>query len=113
MFTPNKPILSLHQVALSNEVLITGLSPFREYIDGKPSENIAGYKYNVVCPANKYESINVKIRQATPTITNEQIEAAGGSIKATFKGFEGKFYRDSRSGEYLFTAKATEVEVLK
>ncbi len=109
----NSILITLLQVAKSNEVLLTGLNPFREYIDGKPSETIAGYKYTVVCPANKFESFSVKIFQATPTITNEQIEAAGGSIKVTFKGFEGKFYRDSRSGEYLFTAKATEVEVLK
>lgn len=104
---------TLTQVAKSNEVLLTGVMPFRNYIEGKPSDNIAGYKYTVVCPANKYESFTVKIPQEAPTITAEQLEAAGGAIKATFKGFEGKFYRDSRSGEYLFTSKALEVEVLK
>ena len=104
---------SLLMVAKTEEILVTEVTPFKDYIDGKPSENIVGYKYTVVCPANKYEAFTVKIRQQQPTITNEQIEAAGGSIKATLKGFEGKFYRDSRSGEYLFTAKATEVEVLE
>ena len=104
---------SLLMVAKSNEILITDVNPYKEYTDGKPSENIAGDKYTVVCPVNKYESFSVKVRQAQPTITNEQIEAAGGSIEATFIGFEGKFYRDSRSGEYLFTAKAEEVEVIK
>ena len=106
-------IFTLLQVAKSNEILVVGVKPYKNYIDGKASDEIAGYKYDVVCPANKYESFSVKIPQATPTITTEMLEAAGGSIKATFKGFEGKFYRDSRSGEYLFTAKATEVEVLK
>lgn len=106
-------ILTLLQVAKSTEVLVTEVKSYKNYIDGKPSDEIAGYKYEVVCPANKYESFSVKIPQAAPTITTEMLEAAGGSIKATFKGFEGKFYRDSRSGEYLFTAKATEVEVLK
>ena len=103
----------LQLVAKSNEVLVTDVKPYRDYIDGKPSDKIAGYKYTVVCPANKYESFAVKIEQETPTITAEQIEAAGGAIKVTFKGFEGKFYKDSRSGEYLFTSKALEVEVLK
>ncbi len=106
-------IFSQLQVAKSNEVLVTDVKPYKDYVDGKPSENIAGFKYTAVCPANKFESITVKVAQAVPTITTEMLEAAGGSIKATFKGFEGKFYRDSRSGEYLFTAKATEVEVLK
>ena len=106
-------IFSQLQVAKSNEVLVTDVKPYKDYVDGKPSENIAGVKYTALCPANKFESITVKVAQAVPTITTEMLEAAGGSIKATFKGFEGKFYRDSRSGEYLFTAKATEVEVLK
>lgn len=110
---PNSLRLPLSVVANGNDVLNTEVNPYRDYIDGKPSEHIAGYKYTVVCPLNKYESFTVKVMQATPTITNEMIEAAGGSIKVTFKGFEGKFYKDSRSGEYLFTAKATEVEVLK
>ena len=103
--------LELKQVANSEEVILIGVIPFKDYIDGKPSENIAGYKYNVVCPANKYEPLAVKIRQSQPTITNEQIEAAGGSIKVTFVGFEGKFYRTS-NGDYAFTAKADRLEVI-
>ncbi len=103
---------SLLMVAKTEEVLVTKVTPFKDYIDGKPSENIAGYKYTVVCPANKYESFTVKIRESQPTITNEKIEAAGGSIKGTFNGFEGKFYR-TNNGEYAFTAKAEELEVLE
>ena len=113
MIQINKIIFSLIHVAKSNEILVTEVKPYKDYIDGNPSDKIAGYKYTVVCPANKYESFTVKIAQEVPTITAEQLEAAGGAIKATFKGFEGKFYRDSRSGEYLFTSKALEVEVLK
>ena len=103
--------LPLEIVARSEEVLVTEVTPFKDYIDGKPSENIAGYKYNVVCPANKYEPLAVKIRQSQPTITNEEIDAAGGSIKVTFVGFEGKFYRTS-NGDYAFTAKADRLEVI-
>ena len=103
--------LELKQVANSEEVILIGVIPFKDYIDGKPSENIAGYKYNVVCPANKYDPLAVKIRQSQPTITNEEIDAAGGSIKVTFVGFEGKFYRTS-NGDYAFTAKADSMEVL-
>lgn len=106
-------IFTLPQIAKSTEVLITEVKPYKDYVDGKPSENIAGFKYTAVCPSNKFESFTVKVAQAVPTVTTEMLEVAGGSIKVTFKGFEGKFYRDSRSGEYLFTAKATEVEVLK
>ncbi len=103
---------SLLMVAKSEEVLVTEATPFKDYTDGKPSENIAGYKYNVVCPTNKYEPLAVKIRQSQPTITNEQIEAAGGAIKVTFVGFEGKFYRTS-NGDYAFTAKADRLEVVQ
>lgn len=113
MIKINNFTFTLIQVAKSNEVLITEVKPYRDYIDDKPSDKVAGYKYTVVCSANKFESFAVKIAQENPTITAEQIEAAGGTIKATFKGFEGKFYRDSRSGEYMFTSKANELEVLK
>lgn len=111
MIEITKIILPLTVVAGSDSVLITDVSQVKNFVDGKPTDKIWGYKYKVVCPSNKYCQFDIKIEQPTPTITPQELEAKGGTVKAKLKGFIGKFYKN-RNGEYQFTAKATGIEVI-
>lgn len=112
MITINKILLPLTLIAGSEIVLVTEVRPVREFLDGKSTDRIIGYRYTCVCPDNKFEQMLVKVEEAAPAITQEMLDACGGTVKAKPKGFVGRFYRD-RAGEYQFTAKATAIEVLK
>lgn len=111
MITINKIKITLPQVAGADTVLITSVRQVKEFQDGKSTDKTIGYSYSVVCPSNKYEQINIKVEQAQPVITNEELEAKGGTVKAKVKGFEGKFYQN-KNKEVLFSAVATGIEVV-
>lgn len=111
MININKITLTLQQVAGADTILITGVRPMKEFQDGKQTDKVIGYNYSVVCPANKYEAFSIKIEQEKPTITQEELDAKGGTAKAKVKAFEGKFYQN-KSKDILFTAKATGIEII-
>lgn len=111
MITVNKLKITLQQVANSDIILITGVREVKEFQDGRPTDRTVAYSYTVVCPANKYEQFNLKVEQKQPVITNEELEARGGAVKARVKGFEGKFYQN-KNKDILFTAKAIGIEVV-
>lgn len=111
MININKVIFTLAQVANSDIVFITEVRPVKEYQEGKPTEKILGYSYTVVCPANKFEAFIIKVEQQQPAITHQELESRGGTVKAKVKGFQGKFYQN-KNKEILFTARATEMEIV-
>lgn len=78
--------------------------------NGKATDKIDHYKYDVVLPQNKYEKITVKI-SGDALVSNEQIAQKGGAVKVKFKNLTGKFYRMS-NGEYALSASADGLEVL-
>lgn len=104
-------INDVKQVAKTDNLLMVGFKPVKEYIDGKLTEKVIGYNYTVVCPSNKYEQFNIKIEQIEPVIKPEELEVKGGAVKVKVKGFEGRFYQDAQKN-VLFTAKAAGIEVL-
>lgn len=106
-----KLVFSLLMVAGSDSVLITEITSIKEFIDKKPTDKILGFSYTVVAPQNKFTEFKIKVEQAAPVITPEELEAKGGTVKAKIKGFEGHFYKD-RNGIYQFTSKATAIEVI-
>lgn len=111
MINISKIIFPLNLIAKGDTVLITGFSKVKKYIDNKPTDQVESIRYACVAPMNHYEGFNVKIQGHTPIITDEELEAKGGSIKVKLKGFEGKFYLD-KSGKYQFTSTATGIEVI-
>lgn len=110
MIKIEKMTFTLQQIANSNEVLLTDIKPFKQYIDGKASDNIIGYTYVCVCPGNKYQEIIIKVEQANPLMSQDELEAKGGCIKVKPKSFEGRFYR-TKSGEYALSCKASGMEL--
>ena len=95
----------------NGECVLLSVSPLEEYVDGKPSGKVVGQKYHIVCPNNKYEKFIVKIK-GKPTITNDQIQQAGGQVRVIFDNLTGKFYR-TNSGEYALSCNADSAEVIK
>ena len=106
-------ILNTNQITgnENGEAILLNVTNGYEYVNGKATDNVANQKYTVVCPTNGYEKIIVKIKGDKPVITNEQIQAKGGQVKAKFKNLTGRFYR-TNSGEYALSASADGLEVM-
>ena len=101
---------SLEQIAKSEALFLTGVSPIKEFVDGKATNRVLGFRYQCVCPQNKFEHISIKVEEKTPSVSAEMIEE-NGTLKITPVNFEAKFYRD-KNGTYQLTAKADKIEVI-
>ena len=101
---------SLVQIANSDQLLLVDIKPIKEYVDGKSTDKVIGYRYECVCPKNKFEKISIKVEESQPAISAEELEAKD-TVTICPENFEGRFYKD-RSGEYQFTAKASRITVL-
>lgn len=101
-----KIILTTSQISgnENGECVLLSVSPLEEYVDGKPNGKVVGQKYHIVCPSNQYEKFVVKVK-GKPSITNDQIQQAGGQLKVVFDNLTGKFYR-TNSGEYAVSCSA-------
>jgi hypothetical protein len=111
MISINQIVINLQQVAKGDQLILVGVKPTKEFKDGKQTERIIGYSYSVVFPQNRYEAAVIKVDETKPVITQEELEAKGGSVKVKIKNFEGRFYQNSNK-DVLFTAKAAGIEVL-
>ncbi len=103
--------ITLEQIANGNILLLTDVSPIKEYVDGKPTDKILGFYYHTVCPQNKFEQVRIKVEESMPLITPEEL-AEKGTIKVAPLNFSASFYRD-RNGVYQLSAKAERIEVVK
>lgn len=106
----------LNSLQISGNKMGSGIlvesSDLLEYVDNKATGNIIGRRETIVFPDNKYTKEIVKISNLNDIITNEEIQAAGGSIPVIVKGLTGKIYR-TNSGEYGFSFSADSLERIK
>ena len=56
--------------------ILKSVRPVYVYEDGKRTEKLAGYKYDLVNPTN-YTTFAIKVREDVPLITNEEIDEQG------------------------------------
>lgn len=98
-------------VTLNGDIILIDVRSLAEYVDGKRTDNIVGHAYICVAPANKYTQFSVKIEGKKPVISNEELEANGGSVMIDVVEFEGRFYQNANK-DVLFTAKASKIEVI-
>lgn len=95
----NKLILAKEQ--FGSKFILAGIIPAKEYIDGKPTGKVKGYKYTIVLPECAYERIDVLIDGAP------QIEHLNDSIEVELKGFVP--YISWAGGDYIVAARATAI----
>ncbi|NBI07290.1 hypothetical protein [Senegalia massiliensis] len=90
------------------EFILANISPFYEYIDGKKSDKLLGYRYDVALPSKKLEKLGVKVENLTPLIDIENEEIPIG-MKIDFHGLEvGSYYMN---GNVHVKAKAKSVHI--
>lgn len=111
MIKPELFNFNFQQVSNGDTGLAVGGRLYKEYVDGKPSDNYTGLSLDIVLPKARYEKITVKIPGLIHQIKPEDFETRD-SIPVRIKDFNAKFYR-TNSGEYALSCKGTAVEEVK
>ncbi len=86
--------------SLGSKMLLTDVQPAYEYKDGKRTDNIAGYRYEVALASHNLDKLNVRI-------DGKQLMDApqDGFAMVVFDGLEVRAYQ--RDDQICFAAKAT------
>ena len=95
----NKLILASEQ--FGHKFILAAMTTAKEYLDGKPTGKVKGYKYTIVLPECAYERIDVLIEGAP------QIERLNGPLEVELKGFVP--YISWSGGDYTVAAHATAI----
>lgn len=88
-------------------LILLNVSEDFEYKDGKKTNVLKGYRYQVVS-TNNYEKIIIKVPSAEPAITNAQIQSAKAKILVSFEDFMARPYRTS-NGNYDLSFTASDI----
>lgn len=81
---------------LGKNMKLTGMREVYVYVDGKRTDTLEGYKYEVVLIDNGFEKLEFKIEETTPLFTDEQI-SKNINVKAVNPNIS--LYPNYRGGE--------------
>ena len=94
--------LRIDPASLGAKKLLVDVLPAHEYKDGKRTDKITGYRYEVALPAHSLDKIGVKIEG------EQRMEPPkDGFTEVEFTDLEVSAYE--REGKVLFTAKASSI----
>ena len=101
MITLTTAGLHIDNSCFGSGMLLTRVTPYKAYQDGKPLNDVAGYKYAVVLPSRAYEMLEVQVPGAKAMDLNP-----GESIPVTFDNLRVRPYFDFKRNALAFTAQA-------
>ena len=96
--------LRIDPASLGQKKLLVAVTPAYEYKDGKRTENVAGYRYEVALPSHALDKLSVRIDG--PQLMEQPEEA----VLVEFTGLEIGMYE--RDGHVNLTAKATGIQAV-
>jgi len=74
---------SLEQFVKSDVFALLGVTPLAEYVDGKRTNNITGYRYTVADPQT-FKNFEVRVLDASSKITDVTFQDAKGRLWVSF-----------------------------
>lgn len=98
----NSKNLKIDIACFGDGIILTGITPWYEYVDGKKQNKLKGYKYEVAIPVLGFEKLAVKIRG------NQQIEIGDDFPVVKFDGLEVTPY--AIEGSLRLSAEAKLIE---
>lgn len=102
--------IPLNIIFKNDSYIILKTREAKEYVDGKATDNIIGYKYECV-DTDSFEKFSVKILGNKPIISQDVIDGSADHIKVSFVNAFAKAYRTS-SGRYELSFKADTMKIL-
>lgn len=91
---------------LGKEMILVSQNPYFDYEDGKRTDRISGYKYEVVLPEKSFEKVSIKIESLEPAFSDSEIQ---GNIRVAFDGLKVKLYQDFRTNQVKLTCQAQKI----
>lgn len=86
--------------------------PTFEYKENKVTDNRTGSKYTLLLEKNKFQTVDIKIEEKKPVITQEDIDnSKEGYIPVIIHGFSAQLYQ--RDGKICISCKADNLEVIE
>lgn len=98
----NSKNLKIDTACFGEGLILTGIVPWYEYIDGKKQNKLKGYKYEIAIPNLGFEKLAVKI------VGNQQIEIGDDFPKVKFYELEVIPY--AIDGSLRLSAEARSIE---
>lgn len=98
--------LRIDPKSLGNSFLLTDITPVVEYKDGKRTDNVVGYRYEVAVVAHKLNKIGIKI-DGPKQLELQEMQSV------VFTGLEIKMYQDFKSNQVRLTATAESIKFAK
>ena len=109
--------LAFSVIAGRDKAILAGARDDMEFVDGKPTGKRLGSRYDIICHANGFQTVTVKVPDTPLAISQEDLDArnaTGNFVFCSFDGFNGKLYQDFRSPgkEIKVSATATSIKIL-
>lgn len=95
---------------IQNEFIVTAMYKDLEWVDGKPTNKIKGYKLKTVCPSAQYDETIVKIECQNPPLDEDALNK--NPITVTFENLTFSSYYNSNSNRTEYVGKASGVKVI-
>lgn len=96
---------------IKNEFIVTGMYKDYEWVDGKPTDTIKGYKLKTVCPSAQYDETVIKIEAQNPPLNEENLRDS--SVKVTFENLTFMSYFNSNTKKTEYIGKATGLKIIE
>ena len=108
MFDLSKLIITEPCLSNGGKFIILSATPKKQYLDGKYTDVIEGYKVDVCAISNDFEKFSVTVSEK-PDIPEDMYRKAA----VQFVNFEGKIYKNFKSNQYDLACKAKSVNLVK
>lgn len=89
------------------KMLLLEVTPVAEYVDGKATDNVTGYKYLCVAPNMSFAHVGIKIPGAA------LMETPAQPVNVVFDGLIGRPYVNSSTNRPEISFKATGIRTVK
>lgn len=96
-----------------DEGKVIGSNPIYAFEDNKVvTDKRTGTRYTLLFERNKYQTLDLKVEEKKPVITQEDIDNSDdGYIPVIIHGFSAQLYQ--RDGKIFISAKAESLDVVK
>lgn len=102
--------IPLEVIFKNNTFILLNVREAKNYEDGKVTNDVIGYRYEVV-DTETFEKFMVKVIGTSPVISQESIENSTKKVKVSFTNAVAKPYRTS-TGNYELSIKADSINIV-
>lgn len=97
--------------SIKNFFIVTGIFPDYEWIDGRATDNLKGWKLRTVCPSAGYDETIIKMEVKNPPLDPDKVSE--NPVTVSFEGLTFTSYHSSSTGRQEFVGKASGLKIIR